>query len=135
MLGIILQLRDGKDVTLTTKDGDPSKPREFSLEEPIELGTLDQLTALLANFGIPQINATDFPPPLDTIADKLLHAHIWVHEAQLKLPATTDTSGQKEWSLVLKGIWDEKDAINLGPLRIRGAVFGKESVPITTAGA
>ena len=113
-----------KDITHASTNG-----VEFSLPQPIDLGTFNDFAAWFQNQFHVAIPATDtLPPPLNEIAGKLASLDVAVDMLHVKVPPAApagQTRGPVQYTVALRAVFPAP-GLELIPnlLEIQGAVFG-----------
>lgn len=113
-----------KDITNASVNG-----VEFSLPQPIDLGTFnDFATWFHTQFGVTIPATSTLPPPLDQIAGKLASLDVQVDMLHVKVPpaaAAGQSRGPVQYTVALRAIFPAPGLELIpGVLEIQGAVFG-----------
>lgn len=119
----------GTMVPVSTDDISKMKTEgiDFTLPEPVDLGTLNDFTAWFnKQFGVNIPSADQLPAPLDKIIGKLATLDVAVEQFHIKVPGTASKDQNKLFTLAMSAIWPDGEGIDLipGVLSIQGAVFG-----------
>src|SRR6476646_937509 len=113
-----------KDITHASANG-----VEFSLPQPIDLGTFNDFASWFqSQFGVSIPETSTLPPPLDGIAGKLASLDVAVDMLHVKVPPAVpagQTRGPVQYTVALRAVFPAP-GLELIPnvLEIQGAVFG-----------
>jgi hypothetical protein len=124
--GIILNI-NGKSVPVTSGDvGSAIKNGvEFTLQDPLELGTIEQFESWVSGkFSVNLPQAKDLPTPLDSVVGAITGMHITVEKAHVKVPGTASDPKTVGVTLEVNGTFSPEIVLIQDKLGIQGMVFG-----------
>ena len=137
VFGVVFNLH-GTQVPVSTADiADAAKKGiEFTLPEPVDLGTLTDFNSWLnTQFGIPLLNIQALPTLLQPVIAKLTSLDVTVQEFHLKVPGSdAGPNATTQFTLGMKAMWPDGQGINLltGVLSIDGVFMGATNEPPKT---
>lgn len=123
--GVILDV-NGTPVPVSAKDllNLKAKGVEFSLQNPILLGSIDDFEAwVLQKFKVQLPTSTDFPGVLQPIVAAITGIKVTVEKAHLKVPGT-DNPGPVQYTLEANGMFASTIPLIPDVLGVSGFVFG-----------
>lgn len=123
--GVILDI-NGNSVPITSGDLANAKAKgvEFTLQNPIDLGSIDKFIAWVGpKFGVNLPTAADLPPPLDKVVGTITGMEITVEKAHVKVPGSGSTD-PVAITLEVNGTFTPEISLIDGKLGIEGLVFG-----------
>ena len=124
--GIILDV-NGSSVPITSGDIATAVQQgvEFTLQNPVELGTINEFeTWVSGQFGVNLPTADSLPSPLDKVVGAITDMKITVEKAHVKVPGTQSTQKSVGVTLEVNGTFQPEINLIEGKLGIQGMVFG-----------
>jgi hypothetical protein len=132
--GIILDI-NGKPVPVTSGDLGSAKSKgvEFLLQEPLDLGTIEQFQVWVNDkFKVSMPLAGELPTPLNDVVGAITHMEITVEKAHVKVPGSDTPNASVGVTLEVNGTFQPEIVLIQDKLGIQGLVFGFSNEPSET---